>query len=589
MLMEKKEIENLARSEVRELKPYVCARDLYKEGKVLLDANENSFGASIAETPFGVALNRYPDSDQNELRSALAKYTKVDAENILVGNGSDEIIDLAIRAFVSPGENIISVEPGYSMYGVCAKAAGANSKCVLLGKDFQLDADAVLRAADEKTKMIFIVSPNSPVGCEMEKETLLKIAREANALVFVDEAYIEFGGTSLAQEVQNYPNLIVSRTLSKAWGLAGIRIGYALSSKETISLMRRIKPPYNVNSLSAKIALEAVSKNIATMQKNTEKIKAEREALAKKLSALGFFIFPSVCNFLLVRPPQNSKTAGEIQKALAALGMLVRDRSNMPLLQNTLRITIGTEEENAQLLEAIKETLGMKFDCVLFDMDGVLVDVSSSYRIAIEKAANEYFQKEGISCNISQAEVSKIKSTSGFNNDWDATYALVRAQKKGTGIEDAKPLGEKEKQSPLYLELKGTFQNFYLNGLMQKEKPLISARTLRALREAGLKMCIVTGRPRKEAQFAIENNGWEEYFPAGRIVALEDCEYEKPDPAPLLLAMEKLRAKNPIYIGDSISDVEACIGAKVRCISVRKDVKADFNVPATDNILEVIL
>lgn len=581
--------EKLARKEVARLSPYVCARDLYKNGKIMLDANENLFGPSVAKAPFGIALNRYPDSSQGALRKAIAKYAKVEAENILVGNGSDEIIDLAMRTFVSSGENIISVEPGYSMYEVCAKAQGANVKRVLLGKDFRLDSNAVLQAVDEKTKIIFIVSPNSPVGCEMELEAILKLVRSARALVFVDEAYIEFGGISLAQEVRKYQNLIVSRTLSKAWGLAGIRVGYAIASKQAISLMRRIKPPYNVNSLSAAIALEAVAKNSARMRKNAERIRGEREKLAKKLAALGFFVFPSVCNFLLVRPPQTSISAGRMQKALAQKGIIVRDRSNMPLLQNTFRITIGTQEQNAQLVSGIKKLMGANFDAVLFDMDGVLVDVSASYRVAIEKAANKYFQKTGMDCKILQADVSKIKSISGFNNDWDATYALVNAQKSCTRAEDAKPLTEKEKKSPLYAELREFFQNFYLGGLMQKEKPLISTRTLNALCAAGLQMCLVTGRPRKEAQFAIENNKWEKYFPKGSIVALEDCEYEKPNPAPLLLAMKKLRAKNPIYVGDSISDVAACKSASLRCISVRNEIKADFNVPATDDILEVLL
>lgn len=581
--MEKSEVEKLARDSVRRLKPYVCARDLYKGGKVLLDANENAFGPSVAAAPFGIMLNRYPDSDQNALRIALSKYAGVSQENILIGNGSDEIIDLAMRTFVCEGENIISVEPGYSMYEVCARAAGASTKRVPLNADFQLDSDAILSAADAKTKMIFIVSPNSPIGCEMERNALLKILRNANAIVFVDEAYVEFGGASLAREVKNFPNLIVSRTFSKAWGLAGMRVGYALACRETISLMRRIKPPYNVNSLSAKIALESVSRNLMRMRKNVSEMRRQRESLAKSLRAIGFFVFPSVCNFILVRPPQNSMGASKMQKMLAQNGLIVRDRSSMALVQNTFRITIGTREENAQLLLEIKKLLGLRTNCVLFDMDGVLVDVGKSYREAMRKSASEFLGKK-----IPTAAVEKIKSLSGFNNDWDATYALVKFM-QGREI---KPLSAKEKASPLYAQLQGIFQKCYLGKLMRKETPLVRTSTLRALQKRGIKLGIVTGRPKKEAQIAIRRNKWGRFFASKNVIALEDCKKEKPDPAPILLAMKKLGAASPLYIGDSISDVAACKAAGIKCIRIGKGQDGrrlgDFNLQKTDDILKVL-
>ncbi|MCX6769306.1 MAG: aminotransferase class I/II-fold pyridoxal phosphate-dependent enzyme [Candidatus Micrarchaeota archaeon] len=249
-------IEKLFRKEVLQLKPYTCARDLCKKADAFLDANENSFGSCIGSVA-GVKLNRYPDSDQLELRQEIAKYAGVKRENVLVGNGSDEVIDLCIRAFVSIGDNVVSLEPGYSMYSVCAEAQGANAKQVLLDKEFQPDIGAVLAASNSRTKIIFLVSPNSPVGVPVEYVKIEELAGKTDAILFVDEAYIEFGGKSAVSLIEKYDNLVISRTFSKAWGLAGLRVGYAVSNERIISVLRSLKAPYNVNSLSAALVTKA--------------------------------------------------------------------------------------------------------------------------------------------------------------------------------------------------------------------------------------------------------------------------------------------------------------------------------------------
>jgi len=578
-----------ARKAVAQLEPYTCARDLYKTAEAFMDANENAFGGSIPPVE-GVLLNRYPDSDQDELRDEIAKYAGVKGENVLVGNGSDEIIDLCIRAFVEPGENIISLEPGYSMYGVCAKAQGGEVKNVLLDGNFQPDVTEVLLASDAKTKMVFIVSPNSPVGVPVEKESVERLVKESDAIVFVDEAYIEFGWESVANLVDKYENLIVSRTFSKAWGLAGLRVGYAIANRKAIALLRGLKAPYNVNALSAALVAKALREGRGTMEANLAKMAGERERMRMGLQVLGFFVYPSVCNFLLAKPPLGAKTASEMQKEIAAKGMIVRDRSGMPMLQNTFRITIGTEGENAKLMGYLRGIAARKggYDCALFDMDGVLVDVSKSYRVAIEKTANEWFGKNGMEVRVSQKEVGAIKAISGFNNDWDATFAIVRAEGEAKKIANAKPLKDEEKKSGRYLQLKEIFQNYYLNGLMQTELAMVKKETLLAIANAGMKIGIVTGRPRAEAEFAARNNGWEKFFPPEKIVALEDCEEEKPSPKPLLLAMRRLGAKRAIYVGDTVSDYAAAKAAKIPCVIVGKQVKGDWNVEKTDDVLAVV-
>lgn len=582
-------IERLVRKEVAGLQPYTCARDLYKEAEAFLDANENSFGSCIGNA-LGVELNRYPDSDQLLLRKEIAKYAGVKLENTLAGNGSDEIIDLCVRAFVGKGDNVISLEPGYSMYSVCAAAQGATARQVLLGKDFQPDVKAILSASDSRTKIIFLVSPNSPVGAPVSIARIKELAGKTSAILFVDEAYIEFGGKSAVSLVGKFDNLIISRTFSKAWGLAALRVGYAISNEKIIALLRNLKAPYNVNSLSAALVTKALRIGKRKMKGNVLRMQEERERLRKGLSTLGFCVYPSVCNFLLCRPPLGSKTASKLQKEIAAQGIIVRDRSSMPLLANTFRITIGTPAQNRKLMGCVRRTLSDKpvYDTVLFDMDGVLVDVSKSYRVAIERTANGYFAKKRMKARVTQKEIGKIKSISGFNNDWDATYAIVRGMTEGKTLSEAAPLSKEEKGSRLYSKLKSAFQKIYLNGLIQKEKPLISAKTLEEIAASGMKIGIVTGRPRAEAEFAIRKNGWEKYFPSKSIIALEDCEEEKPSQKPLLLAAKRLGAKNPIYLGDGPSDIAACKAAGMPCVIVGNATVGDWNVKKSDSILAVI-
>ncbi|MCX6769307.1 MAG: HAD-IA family hydrolase [Candidatus Micrarchaeota archaeon] len=279
-----------------------------------------------------------------------------------------------------------------------------------------------------------------------------------------------------------------------------------------------------------------------------------------------------------------------MQKEIAEQGIIVRDRSSMPLLANTFRITVGTPKQNGKFLKCLKAALGKsaEYDAVLFDMDGVLIDVSKSYRAAIEKTANNYFASKQADIRVTQEEVAKIKSVSGFNNDWDATYGLVKCLENGILIETATLLGKEEKESALYLELKAAFQEIYLYGLITEEKSMISAKTLGEIAASGMRIGIVTGRPRAEAEFAVRRNGWEKYFPAKSMIALEDCDEEKPSPKPLLLAAKRIGANNPIYVGDSASDAAACKAAGIPCVIVGTEAIGDWNVKKSDDILAVV-
>ncbi len=562
-----KDIAKLAPPYVRAVKKYVCARDIYRQGGVMLDANESPYAQPLqAMAVPEEGLNRYPDPMQEELRAELAKYAGTAKGNVLVTNGSDEAILLVSRAFLQPGDNVVCVEPGYSMYATCANSLGAKAKTALLGKGFSLDSNAVLAKIDSRTKIIFIPSPNSPTGAEMDIAKIEKIAGKSNCIVFIDEAYIEFGGKSAIGMVGKYQNLVVSRTLSKAWGLAGIRIGYAIAQKPVMDLLGRIKLPYNVNSVSAGIALEAVSKNRAAMQKSVESSRRQRAILAKALVTMGFEVYPSCTNFILVKPAPWMDSAAGIVAGLAKKGIIVRDRSGMPMIENALRITVGTPEENGMLVQGMKGVLGIGYDSVIFDMDGVLVDVSKSYDTAIMESADEVLAKKSAGMEagrVSMDEVRKVKALAQFNNDWDAAYAIIVSRIEGK--EPAKmrvsPSGRK---SGLYAMAKAVFQKKYAK-LSRLEKPLAKKEDFARLAAAGTRMGICTGRPKAEALDAIAKFGWQEFFNPGNIVALEDCNEQKPSPKPVLEAVRRTGGKKPLYIGDCESDRQACSAAGIDC------------------------
>jgi histidinol-phosphate aminotransferase len=345
-------ITSLIRSNLRNFKPYSSARSLYQKG-VFMDANENSIG-SVIDVAIDTNLNRYPDPNSLDLRQALGKFLGLSENNIFVGNGSDEAIDLLIRLFVEPDEEIIIMEPTYGMYKVAAEVAGVAVKNCPLTKDFRVDTDALLAQVTAKTKLIFCCSPNNPTGTLIPFQDIERLCQNFKGVVVVDEAYIEFASKpSLISKVGQLENLVVLRTFSKAWGLAGIRVGYAVAQEQVIEYLNKIKPPYNLNRISGKLATQALAQ-YPKMLEFRETILTERGKLAKNLANLGFTVFPSEANFLLVSCPKASEAA----KRLALdYGIIIRAFGSKPMLKDCVRISVGTPEQNKLLVKALTKIL----------------------------------------------------------------------------------------------------------------------------------------------------------------------------------------------------------------------------------------
>lgn len=346
------DIESLVRENIRNLTPYRSARDDFNEG-LLMDANENSFGSPIRHS---LKLHRYPTPTHDNLREKIADYRDVEPDNIFLGVGSDEPIDTLIRIFCEPGkDSVIITPPTYGMYKVSASINNVNVKEVLLTERFQLRPDEILAETDEHTKILFLCSPNNPTGNDLKQTDMLKIITRFPGIVVVDEAYIDFSTSeSMAQFVHQYPNLVVLQTFSKAFGLAGIRLGTAISNPEIIRYMLRVKAPYNINKLTAEAALEVFDK-IDLMKFNVSKIKEEKEYVAEQLGFADAVerVYPSNANFLLFK----INSAKEVYQKLADRGVIIRYRGNEPLCENCLRVTIGMPDENVRFLKNLKAIL----------------------------------------------------------------------------------------------------------------------------------------------------------------------------------------------------------------------------------------
>ena len=341
-------LQNLVRANIQKLQPYSSARDEYKASgteMIFLDANEN---------PFENGVNRYPDPQQRDLKSALAKLKNVNQEQILLGNGSDEVLDLIFRAFCEPGvDNVITLPPTYGMYKVLAEINNIENLEVLLTEEFQLDVKSILKSVDEQTKLLFICSPNNPTGNAFDARAIKTILENFNGIVVIDEAYIDFSSyETWIGFLDLYPNLIITQTLSKAYGMAGIRLGVCYASSAIISVLNKIKPPYNVNELTQQKALERVLA-VDEVFDEVESILEERNRLMIALQEIKFIkeIFPTDANFILVKVDD----ANERYQELIEKGIVIRNRTTQPLCENTLRFTIGTSEENKKLVEALKE------------------------------------------------------------------------------------------------------------------------------------------------------------------------------------------------------------------------------------------
>lgn len=340
-------LEELCRKNIWSLAPYSSARNEYagREARVFLDANEN---------PYNDPVNRYPDPLQRDLKKRIATIKGVKEQSIFFGNGSDEAIDLMYRIFCRPGtDNAVAIEPTYGMYGVCADINDVEYRRVLLDENFQPDADKLLAAVDANTKLIFFCSPNNPSGNNIDRKVIEKVLDSFDGIVIVDEAYIDFAGVpSFLQQLESHPNLIVLQTFSKAWGMAGIRLGMAFAQPEITGIMNKVKYPYNVNLLTQQHAMQEIMQ-YDRVQGWVDSILKERTRVMDEFAKLNCTIkvYPSDANFFLARV----KDAAATYNYLVDQGIIVRNRSKIALCAGSLRVTIGTVPENNALLDALKK------------------------------------------------------------------------------------------------------------------------------------------------------------------------------------------------------------------------------------------
>ena len=342
-------IDNLIRENIKNLKPYSSARNEYTgEASVFLDANENAYGSPLDEN-----FNRYPDPLQWQLKQELSKIKGVPPQNIFIGNGSDEVIDIAFRIFCEPGkDNVVICPPTYGMYKVCANINDVQIREVQLTEDFQLDVEEILSAINENTKLLFICSPNNPTGNNIHRIDIELLLNNFRGMVIIDEAYINFSRQKpFLQELTEYENLIVMQTLSKAWGLAALRLGLGFASEKVIDLFNKVKPPYNINQASQQLGLKALL-NIEEVNANIKNTVGQRKLIQQQLEQFRFIqkIYPSDSNFILIKV----NDADKLYQYLLAHEIIVRNRSKEPLCENCIRITIGTPEENKTLINSLK-------------------------------------------------------------------------------------------------------------------------------------------------------------------------------------------------------------------------------------------
>ena len=354
------ELDKLVRPNIKTLKPYSSAKDEYKgAAKILLDANENSLGSPLTKW-----YNRYPDPYQKQLKEKLAFVKQITANQIFIGNGSDECIDILFRTFCEPGkDNIIICPPTYPMYEVSANINDIKVQNAPLLSDYQLNVAHIEQLVNERTKIIWICSPNNPTGNSLDRIDIETILNHFDGIVLIDEAYINFSKQkSFVQSLIDYPNLVVMQTLSKAWGLAGLRLGMCFANPDIIGYMNKVKAPYNINIVTQELALQALEE-VGQVNDMIKLLVDMRNALAQVITSMPHVIqvFPSDTNFILVKIPKARK----LYEFLMSKGIIVRDRSALALCEDSLRITVGTEQENTLLVDAMYEWITNTFELTL--------------------------------------------------------------------------------------------------------------------------------------------------------------------------------------------------------------------------------
>ncbi|MDO8741413.1 MAG: histidinol-phosphate transaminase [Candidatus Woesearchaeota archaeon] len=536
-----------ARNYIKNLNGYAPPNSGRKDF-IRLDFNENTKGCSKKvldkmKSIDKMYLSTYPD--YSGLNEKVAGYCKVKPNNIVVTNGCDAALKLVADCFVDKNDSAVIIEPTFSMYEFFLTIAGAKIKKIKYNKNLSFPTENLLKAVNKKTKIIILCNPNNPTGTSIDQKSIMRILKKAkNSVVLIDEAYGEFSNFTASNMIEKYGNLIITRTFSKAFGLAGLRAGYIISNNKNIEILKKAYGPFEVNSI-AKTAIEAALDDVAWMKKSIKDVKENKKVLESEFRKLSIEFYPSKANFLLARFDDAEYIRGRLKENK----ILVRGMSRYPLIKNCLRITIGTKKQMRKLAKSLEQILK---PALIFDMDGVLVDVGRSYRTAIKKTA-EFFTGS----RVSYGEIQAYKEKTGFNNDWNITEAIIKS--RGKLIKRGKIIDK--------------FQNCYLgndfDGLVKNEKWLLKRKILEKLSKK-YELAIVTGRPKKEAEYALIRNNVKSFFSV--VMALEDVSKDKPNPEGIIKAMNALSVSRAIYFGDTKNDKLAASNAKIGFEFVNKNI-----------------
>jgi len=535
-----------ARQSVRNVAAYPLIATTRKD-KIRLDLNESLWGCSPTVMK---ALNAIEDleviayPDYNAFMQQLSQFLDVPEEQLLISNGADDAIRAVMQTFIDPADKVLLAYPSFGMIDLHARVVGADVQHIVYEADLAFPIEKFIAEINDATRLAAVVRPDSPCGAVISREQLIRLLEHApNTLVMLDETYTHFLGESCLDLLDKYNNLIVLRSFSKAYGLAGLRIGVTAASSAFIKQMRKVNPPFSVNGLAV-IAASAAMNDNTFLENVIAELEVERNYVRAGFEKLGLKCRGAAANFHLL---QIGDESDRVHKALIDRGILVKNLNKLPNLGGCFRVAIGKREQNDALLNALAKVLSPQ--AILFDMDGVLVDESQSYRMAIKQTAEHF-----LSAEVSFEEIEALKRRGGFNNDWDCTEALLA--ERGRPTDRAKIID--------------VFQKIYrgdnFDGLIAGEKWLLSAELLADL-ASRYSLGVVTGRPREEAEHVLRRHDSGEHIKV--LVALEDMgEHQKPHPNGLELAKQKLAVHRAIYLGDTVDDMKAAKAAGMRAVGV---------------------
>ncbi len=538
-----------------------------RRGKLRLDFNENLIGVSPKVLHAIQSVKPEDISIYPSYKTTIDKISEsfgISPANVVLTAGIDEGLKLVIESYMSVNEKALILTPSFSMYEFYLRIANSRILRVPYNEDFSFPRKEILEVIKkEKPKLVLIADPNNPTGTEIDdkRQFLEKVARENLKTLFViDEAYGEFGSESAIPLIGEIKNLVVLRTFSKAYGLAGLRVGFIATNAENANFLRKVTSPYAVNYLAC-IAVQAVLEDRGFIEGYVKNVKVTREWLRKEMLNRGYFVPPSKANFLMI---DFGLINDWVVRKLSKAGILIRNRSNQ--VKNYSRVTVGVKWQAMHFLDALDKI--MAEPALLFDMDGVLVDVTSSYRETIK-----YVVKEMTGKIISNIDIERVKQIEGYNNDWNVTYYFIR----------------KTNPEITFEEVKRRFQVAFLENpnFSVREKWIMDKDLLKMLNEE-YRLAIVTGRPKSEAFMTLEKEKTIDLFHA--VICMEDVENDKPDPQGIFLALKELKAKSGKYFGDTPNDIQAARRAGMEPIGVATTGSSHkkFRELGVENIIEDI-